>query len=248
MAACHAVFDTYELLEAVLLQLTPFELGTAVLVCETWKEVIHSSTQLADTTVLQPEVRNFSVDLTITPRGIKQKTHFKLDGYNPNRMLSPSGVHVSLNPALPNAHVIHPPDEIDTDATDDVFQHLYSKFDEKNDFSLAHAAGTRDFATMPPVQRMCFSYNTRLMHSCSCCDSHQPITLLARGGIRIWHVEWMVRKLVKKAKKNAGAYERDAAGIRAAYGLSDLELPELRIRKDPYIVASLEVRVAGQDE
>lgn len=40
MAACQAVFDTNELIEAILVELPPFEVVTAAQVCTIWREVV----------------------------------------------------------------------------------------------------------------------------------------------------------------------------------------------------------------
>lgn len=54
MAACERVLNTYELLESVLAELSPYELGTATQVCKTWQTMISESTRIADITPLVP--------------------------------------------------------------------------------------------------------------------------------------------------------------------------------------------------
>ena len=95
MAARAPVFATFERLEAILLELSPFELGTAALVDEAWKETIQNSSRLADIKVLTPI--NHAEDLGCREGSIvyAAKTEPALHPAFPSplRMGNPSGDH-----------------------------------------------------------------------------------------------------------------------------------------------------------
>lgn len=58
MAACHAVFGTYELLEKILLSVPPFELVTATKVCAAWRTLIHGWSRLPNISPISPMPRS----------------------------------------------------------------------------------------------------------------------------------------------------------------------------------------------
>jgi hypothetical protein len=57
MAAANAVLRTYELLEAIMLHLPPFDMARAMRVSRTWNSLIESSSRIYDLRILAPEDR-----------------------------------------------------------------------------------------------------------------------------------------------------------------------------------------------
>lgn len=55
MAACQAVFNNYELIESILAELPPLELGAALAICSSWRQIMQGSSRIAPVQVQLPE-------------------------------------------------------------------------------------------------------------------------------------------------------------------------------------------------
>lgn len=129
----------------------------------------------------------------------------------------------------------------------DTLQPVEVTFHEMGDIPLVGPAGACDFATMPPVQRMRFwrsvNSRSRLWRDCQ----ERELTLVAKGCVRIWPVEWMVGKLVKKEEEKAQLRRWVIDELMARYGrlirgTRHLGLLTCRSRAEYFVHATFEVR------
>ena len=172
MAACQAVFDTHELIEAILVELPPFELQTVKDVCTTWRAVIERSKIFPPTKALFPVFESF----TDSPL-----------------MMCPQDTAMTLNPALPQRYVHSSSNQMWNRAGRPAahFTHIFA-FDSQAELDGLRGTRAKEFVTLPPVTCISFEYCAPYLREPE--DAIQNF-LFVSSGVRLGDVEAVVRKI-----------------------------------------------------